>query len=190
MAENRITEGPTGIGGWLALFLFTCFVGPIGTTLNFIDSLIPETRDDWDYVAQFVTWIRAYVITETVVLAIIGLAFLSLGFVLLRKRPYAPLYAVILLLIGVLYNLSDLLVTTVYQRQVRAALGAIGETLDADAFTDTYAGIGRSVVWLLIWLSYFFTSRRVRNTYGEVSWERIVQWLSGRLEPERPTIAL
>jgi hypothetical protein len=69
--------------------------------------------------------------------------------------------------------------------QLRTALSRKGVTLPREAGVEL-ANELRALLMSLIWLWYFFRSKRVRATFGPVTGQRIGQWLGGRLSEVRP----
>lgn len=148
-------DGPVGIGGWLAFFLFGfAFVSPLamvfGTYLSlYDDQKIAELLGDRWGAYQFACWV------------LIGSAVAMIGYTTWRifnrknrQTVKITMAAIIMISLGV--QLLDL-----------TAAVLIGGFDARDLLQGMAPDLVRGAIYAVIWCAYFQLSVRIRNTYDD-----------------------
>ena len=169
-----------GVGGWLAFFLLSCFLGPFilaGRTILGWSAIPASQMDALTTLVPAYAVARGFEITGSVV---VGFGLLATGLAVVQQRPWAALLAATVLSLLLAFNVSDILLAEWAAWRLIAVLRERGVTLPRESVEDL-AGALRALAAALIWLWYFFRSRRVRATFGPVTWRRVAAWIGGRL---------
>lgn len=180
-----------GVGGWLAWFEGCCVGAAFLATLSVIDYWTGSTAADLEAlssVSPSANFMRTF---ETGALSAIAAGFLSVGLLLALRHSSAALFAVALLLAVLVYYLVDVWLAGVVYGELHAAIIRAGHTVPDAVLQDEqrgYARVGQAIVASLCWLLYLFKSKRVRATFGRVTWARLGLALVGRL-PSAPAAA-
>lgn len=148
-------DGPTGVGGWMWLFLFGfAVVSPILLIVGSFTNLYADNNvalmlgDSWA-TYQIIEW------------SIVALALAVIGYVVWRlfkvqNQQTVRLTQVAIPFVALGITLIDIMVTAVIAKiEVGLLFGVLG------------ADLGRGVFYCIIWCSYFQVSKRVKNTYFE-----------------------
>jgi hypothetical protein len=148
-------NGPTGVGGWMWLFLFGFGVAsPFMLLFSSYSNLYGDPTvaavlgSSWG-IYQVVEW--ALVVLS---LAIIGFIVWRLFKVQNQRTVRLTQMAIPVLAVGT--TLLDILVTAVFAKVDMSLL-----------FSAMGTDLVRGVAYSLIWVSYFQVSKRVKNTYFE-----------------------
>lgn len=172
-----------GVGGWLSLFLFGCAISPIVVGVSLVESwgdISSVQLSRLEVYLPFMSVARGFEVGGGVLLSV---AFWALAVQLIRgRKSSAPLAVVVLTCTAAFYS-ADLVLTVSMEGGLRALYAAAGQAPPTESFGTSYASVGRSVVWSLIWLLYFLRSKRVQATFGSVTWNRVGDWLRGRPQP-------
>ncbi len=174
-----------GVRGWLALYVLGCFLAPFLVA----GLLVGAARQAglWLRLSE-VAPVSAWGIVFTVgVLVALTCLRLWVGIQLLRRRPSGALFAAALLVADCIFIVTTAGLTELMLGEltdvVATRTGTIPtrlQRLEPDLLLRVCAALAAALAWLM----YFFKSRRVRATYGPVTWPRIRAVLAGRpLDP-------
>ena len=176
---------PSGVGGWLGWFLLTCFLGPFVLVAQTYLAWINISAEQMAYLTALVPGLAVVTGFELTGSLLVGLALFATGMSIVQKRSYAGVLAAsVLCLVAVNYAADIVLGEWVAQRLI-AAFAKQGITVPYESGVELAREL-RALLASLLWLWYFFRSKRVRNTFGPVTWQRVGQWLRGRLAEARP----
>lgn len=166
------------VRGWLALFGVGCFFGGFLSLAGITEwSDIPP--GDWVALVSAVPTVSG-LRTFSYFYAVASAAGLWwIFYLLIRPRHSTAVWAVVVLAVLLLLGVVNWLWSEAFASQLDQALRASGDTTGFEDST-LRADLLRPVGWTLIWLWYLFRSKRVRNTFGEVSVQRIRAWVSSR----------
>jgi len=166
--------GLRGVRGWLLLFAVLCFVGggyAVGV-LVYWSRVSPRT---WQALESRVPGFGATTYLALAAMVAVAAAQVAVGILVIRRRPSAALLAVASLVAAVALMLLTSLVSAPVLRELALRRGSSWPSL-------LQLCTGAAVQ--LSWLAYFFRSRRVRATFGPVTWDRVRLALLGRLPSE------
>jgi hypothetical protein len=157
-------DGPVGLGGWLVLpiiglFLTTALVGfsafsqvlPVFFSSTWSNLTTPGSAA---FHPSWATFLVASAISHFVVLFGAAAALV----LMFRKSRFLPLTIMLFYVAVVIYAYIDY--WAVFGFLTEAAPGAA-----AEAKPESIKTLGRSIVACLIWIPYFATSKRVKNTF-------------------------
>jgi hypothetical protein len=155
---------PSGIGGWLILFI----IGQVGVIIMSVSALSGGFDDMWESWAlgdQF-SYLRPLLIVENsmlvvqLVVPIIGLALLF------RRSPAAPRLWITYFICVVLYAAIDIGMTNVFVEDLRPLLDE-ATIVEVEKETGKASRLNvRAIFSSLIWGLYWGRSVRVKNTFG------------------------
>ncbi len=182
-----------GVRGWLALYVLGCFLAPF-----LVAGLLVGV------VRQAGVWLKLSAIAPVSAWGIVfsfGLLIaltcirLWVGIQLLRRRPSGALFAAALLVADCIFIVTAAGFVELMLGEVSTALatktGSVPtevQRLEPELLLRTCVALAVALAWLM----YFFRSRRVRATYGPVTWPRIRAVLARRpldsllLNPDQP----
>jgi hypothetical protein len=156
MTEAHAADGPTGIGGWLILPV----IGLAGTILLTIVNLFLAMRDVDGATVSLLSTDYKDVLVMMALSLIFGICLIAYAIYCLRliftqdsRTParmvafYIMLAAITVIEAGSLYHMAN-----------RFGQPDLAEGAGTDVL--------RAVVFCAIWIPYFKTSKRVRNTFG------------------------
>lgn len=176
---SKIPRVPKNVvQGWLALFAVGCLLGGL-LSLYGLAQWGDISPADWSALVAAVptaSALRAFCCLYGVVGAA-GLWWLL--YLLVRPRLSTPLWAVVVLAVLLVLGIVAWGWTEAFMAQLNVALRASGggpAQSDPTAQSDALRGI----VGPLIWIAYFFRSKRVENAFGEVTIQRIRSWMKSR----------
>ena len=144
--KGKKLEGPVGVGGWLILPLLNFFlIFPYVAITEII--FLTENQD---ILGIFGTLI---VIAET------ALACFALytGYLLVKIKDNAVKNTKRVLFA----ELALTIVSIIWMASLFSSYGVAYEGAD----TEVYSEYARSIIFAIIWLMYFYSSKRVKNTY-------------------------
>ncbi len=143
-----LDPGPSGIGGWLIVFLIGLVLSTAALLTNGQEGLVLLRSEDMPVIEQQVPGITRLVTIEVALNLAIAVATFGAGIALVRKKRFAPRLVIGLLLIRGVFLVGDAVV----------AASVLGETLDV-------RGVLAAAMGTFIWVLYFQQSVRVRNTF-------------------------
>lgn len=159
--------------GWLALFGVGCFFGGILSLLG-LSQWADVAPADWIALVARVpgaSGLRVFSYLQALASAV-GLWWLL--YLLVRPRRSTPLWAVLILAALLVLNVIGYVWTDWFMRELSNVLREMGGSMpDPTWRSDALRGI----LWPIIWIWYFFRSKRVREGFGPVSVARIQSWL-------------
>lgn len=151
-------EVPSGVGGWLLLFVLTMVL--FGPTFH-IAAFLRSYHHTIEVLAQTIhphAHYLFYAIDQLADAAIYGYGIFA-GIQLWKTRPAALMHAKRFLLLIVLYHLADFAVAVNF-RWILDPPGALGRYLP-----DALLRQSRNLVYPVIWYAYLINSKRVHNTF-------------------------
>jgi hypothetical protein len=169
-----------GVGGWLAFFTFGCFLSPlvmVGQTVAAWSGLAGASWINLVSMAPLFAFAKGYEISGEIAL---GASMLALGVLILRKHPAAGQAALIVLTILPVFYLSDMAITAASVSQLHVTLHQMGRPILRSDTSAEDVQMLRAVIASLLWLLYFLKSKRVRNTFGPVTWRRAAELLGAK----------
>jgi hypothetical protein len=169
-AEQTLDPSLAGVGGWLGLFALGCVVSPLWSFYTLFTEWSLTRTPDWGRATSSFPGLSFTVGFELLGGLLVAVALLALFAALMRTHPDTASIAVVVLTFTLVYEAGQLaLLYSVYSGSVyRGGL--------SDELSKSSASLLRSIVWALIWLWYFFRSKRVRATFGPVSWSGAARW--------------
>lgn len=144
-SASKVKSGPVGVGGWLTLFLITV-LGTVAALVFDIIQTVPNLNGDN---AVFLLPIVA------MELAIVVFALIIL-FKLSSQKKIVVRYVKIYLILAISQGAYVLFLLQLYK-----SLGSLGSDVESQMFS---LGI-RNIFFALVWLLYFYNSKRVKNTF-------------------------
>ena len=158
-----------GVEGWLALFALGCVVGPFVMLYNAYSEWSTARALDWGRVASKLPGWPFMLGFEVLGYVLSAAAVFWLFIALMRRRSGTESMAVVILTFLLVFD--AVLLALFYS--------VLGDLPSAADLSESRVGLLRNFIWPLIWLWYFFRSRRVRATFGPVSWSGAMAWASG-----------
>jgi Protein of unknown function (DUF2569) len=153
-----VQEGPKGFGGWLILPMIGLVLSPIRMGIQFFTDLWPVFDSEvWRRLNDasqpgHQPMLPTLIIVETIVNAAMLAFTLALVWFFFRKSRHTPrLYILWLILLAAIQVVDTALVSS------------LGMPVDKDSMRDLL----RSVFTAGVWIPYFLTSKRVKNTFVE-----------------------
>ena len=146
-------EGPTGVGGWLALL---CIGLAIGNPLVAVFSVLAGLSQGARYVGAIPNWGLFLYLDSALTLVVATISFLA-GFRIWREVPGADRLAKVALALLAFHALLEYPLVAA-MRFPTALQDGIIKQLGQDT--------GRTILYCCIWLLYLFRSKRVANTFG------------------------
>jgi hypothetical protein len=163
------------VQGWLALFGVGCLFGGI-VSLASLSQWADMAPSDWSALVAVVptaSGLRTFSYFQAVASAA-GLWWLF--YLLLRPRLSTPFWAVLVLTGLILLGIISWLWSESFMSQLGNVLRASGQSASMPDYSWRSDAL-RGILAPLIWIWYFFRSKRVRNAFGEVSVSRIKSWI-------------
>ena len=165
--------------GWLALFGVGCLVGGV-MSLTSLSEWSSISDSEWQALVSVVpvaNGLKSFTYVHAI-LAAAGLFWLL--FLLVKPRPSTPLWAVTVLSVLLILGIATWIWLEAFTSQLTAFLQARGQPMPVEP--GWRSEVLRGVAGPVIWIWYFFRSKRVKNTFGEVTPQRVWNWL----RPPRP----
>lgn len=172
-----------GVGGWLALFEGLCLANAFLLTVSALSNWTESATENFQSLTQLAPSAGLDRTLETAGGITLAAGCLSLFLYLALRRSSAALLAVTVLVALLGYALVEAVLTTAVFGELHRALGRALPVGLQQAEQERYGQIGRGILVSALWLLYFFKSRRVRATFGPVTWARLKVALVGRLPP-------
>ena len=154
-SASVITDGPSGIGGWLILPV----LGLVATPLRGIFHLASygEMLQSMDQLTRGqIAFIVVEFIGNAIVLLVMPIVLLVLLF---RKSASFPRWFIVWAAVGLAFIILDIAAAQIFFGDALAAAGQA--LLDADTMRE----LVRSIVLAAVWIPYMRVSRRVANTF-------------------------
>ena len=158
------STGPSGIGGWLVLPLIGLFITIGFLTISLTRDLVPVMfGPTWAMLttpgtsAYHAYW-APYIVVSTISCVVMLAAAIALLVLALRKHPRFPMGMVIFYLALVPFSAIDLWAFSTFINEVSP--GDVEATMP-----EVIRQFARSIVACLVWIPYFLTSKRVKNTF-------------------------
>lgn len=158
LAQPSLEKEPEGIGGWLVLPLAFLILASIGQTRSFLEGLIHFLRHPD---ALRTEWLTYYMCHASLSL-VLGVGGGVLVVLFLRRHPRVPALVIAYLLVLLLSAVAE----DLYMSRVNQQRKEHGERL---LITNAHQRVGGALVFSVVWISYFLSSRRVQNTFKMVS---------------------
>jgi len=166
-----------GVGGWLGSFVVTCFAAPVVMVIGEIEGWRASPAEDFNALSSLVPLFGVIRGFDAAGVFVLGAALAVVGVCILQQRRFAALLAVVVLTELLVFLGCDILLTIRAAGRLNAALARAGVPSAEGGYeiemVETIAGT-------LIWIRYFFRSRRVRVNFGPVTLRRVAAWVAGR----------
>lgn len=153
------TKSYEGIRGWLILPLIGLFISPIRISISVFRDLVPIfTEGHWNVLTTpgsgvyHPLW-APLIITECVGNAVFVIFSVVLLVFFLRKSRFLPNLIISYLILNLLFLAGDFFIADM--------VPAVAEQSDPQAAKE----LGRSIIGAVIWVPYFFVSKRVKQTF-------------------------
>lgn len=153
------TKSYEGIRGWLILPLIGLFISPIRISISVFRDLVPIfTEGHWNVLttpgssAYHPLW-APLIITECVGNVVFVIFSIVLLVFFLRKSRFLPNLIISYLILNLLFVAGDFIIADM--------IPAVAEQSDLQAAKE----LGRSIIGAVIWIPYFFVSKRVKQTF-------------------------
>ncbi len=150
---------PKGLGGWLILPLIGLFVSPIRMAVSLNNDFLPIFQEGyWEVLTTPGSEAYHHLWGPLITLEIVGNLFfivfsLILIFLFFTKSPFFPSLIIIYITTYLLYIVGDSFLADL--------IPAIASASDPESIKELF----RAVIAAAIWIPYFRTSRRVKNTF-------------------------
>lgn len=152
-------QGLKGIGGWLILPIIGLFVMPIRLAISLQNDFLPIFQQGyWEILTTPGTEAYHHLWAPLLIFEIVGNAFfilfdLVLLYLVFTKHHLFPKLFIVFLASNLAFVTVDFFAADL--------IPAIAGQDDPESLKE----LGRTVIGALIWIPYFLTSERVRNTF-------------------------
>jgi len=145
------TNEPQGIGGWLILVVIGLIITPIRLLISIFSDIVPALHSPWAASSVGITFLIYFELVINLLFAVVAILLLILMF---NRYRFFPILMVIFYLSNFVFVLLDFILA--YQipliRENKLDEGSARELM-------------RSLIAVIIWVPYFLTSKRVKNTF-------------------------
>jgi hypothetical protein len=158
-AQPDQLDGPSGLGGWLALVALGVIVTPFRLMFDVYNNFVPALLDGSVSAAldpsspAFVNFLGPLLFGEAIVNVVVFVWSIYAAYMFFSKKRTFPRNYQLLLLFGFIILLLDPLVA-------RAVMPDV-EAFDRETIKDAV----QSFVGCAIWIPYLAVSKRVKNTF-------------------------
>ncbi|MEE8575492.1 MAG: DUF2569 domain-containing protein [Thermodesulfobacteriota bacterium] len=159
--KKKIKGEEEGLGGWLLIPGIWLIIDPILNLHSlYMDYYIPFFREGyWEVYTSpdsaAYHHLIAPLLTFEISFTLIFITFdLFLIYFFLKKSYRLPKLIIIFYITNLIYGISDIYLANMIP-EIAAAADKATEIRD----------IGKSVIYTIVWVSYFLTSKRVKNTF-------------------------
>ncbi|ETT39336.1 DUF2569 domain-containing protein [Paenibacillus sp. FSL P4-0338] len=159
--SDPITDhsAPSGIGGWLWIFVFGIIFSLIRSVLNIYgnisffgtESYRLLTNPDSSYYSALML---PTLVIETALITIQCLMILYIFYLGFKHKKLFKYICISFIVYNIIINTVDTLMASQLQRSIS----------DSIADDTSYTDISRSLLYAAIWIPYFLRSKRVKNT--------------------------
>ncbi|AIQ46994.1 hypothetical protein R70723_14745 [Paenibacillus sp. FSL R7-0273] len=152
---------PYGFGGWLILFALGMASQFVLHILNCYDTYVTLTMADFRSLADpsneyySALWMPTLYF-ETIIEVLIIILLMVMAFMCIKRRKQFKQLAVAIIIISAVFTYIDLALV------LHITGGFADEVFEG---TNVYEGVLQSTIYAIVWLPYFFLSKRVKNTY-------------------------
>jgi hypothetical protein len=135
------------------------------------------SAEDLEALYNLVPWTPVLIKAERVYAFVVGIGFGIMGGAIFSKAPWAAYFGVLTLGVALIVGTIDVAANLLWLSNLDDALAILGSEVPVDMVVESVGSLGSQTLAPAIWLAYLFRSKRVRNTFGEVTWTGFRQWL-------------
>ena len=166
----------SGVSGWLALFRALCLLGAFFYLFSLVEwAFIPAA--EWENLAQLSPPIVRFMLFSRIQSVIIAAGLLWTFYVLMRPRPTTVLWALLVLNVLVVLDVTGFVLQESFISAFSASMYARGEPVAAGEFAEARSHVVLGILFGVVWIAYFLRSRRVEDTWGPQSLGAMVGWV-------------
>jgi len=154
-------EARKPIGGWLYLWAFWLYVGPVFGFFRMLQSLLPMLDETFE-TAGAVEGLQAAIVIEFLAAAIVFALTVYCASLFSRRDPRTPAYVVLLMVV----SLSTSLLTVAMLWFVSADFQGDARTTAGESIAGSFGAVLPMVLFYPPFTLYWTRGKRVRATFG------------------------